>query len=128
MDKIQRTLYEGAPGMLMDRIHEVNALLGKSELKTGKTESWQFWKRTSDIMKYAWDYMKSLEWILRQNEQLVIENRYLRARNMHLEELLTEFNLIRRLRLTNKLEETVKHVDAIIAMNLENIERALKNE
>ena len=47
---------------------------------------------------------------------------------MHLEELLTEFNLIRRLRLTNKLEETVKHVDAIIAMNLENIERALKNE
>ena len=128
MDKIQRTLYEGAPGMLMDRIHEVNALLGKSELKTGKTQSWQFWKRTSDIMKYAWDYMKSLEWILRQNEQLVIENRYLRARNMHLEELLTEFNLIRRLRLTNKLEETVKHVDAIIAMNLENIERALKNE
>ena len=128
MDKIQRTLYEGAPGMLMDRIHEVNALLGKSELKTGKTQSWQFWKRTSDIMKYAWDYMRSLEWILRQNEQLVIENRYLRARNMHLEELLTEFNLIRRLRLTNRLEETVKHVDAIIAMNLENIERALKNE
>ena len=114
--------------MLMDRIHEVNALLGKSELKSGKTESWLFWKKTSDIMKYAWDYMKSLEWILQQNEQLVIENRYLRARNMHLEELLTEFNLIRRLRLTNRLEETVKHVDAIIAMNLENIERALKNE
>ena len=128
MDKIQRTLYEGAPGMLMDRIHEVNALLGKSELKSGRTESWLFWKKTSDVMKYAWDYMRSLEWILRKNEQLEIENRYLRARNMHLEELLTEFNLIRRLRLTNKLEETVKHVDAIIAMNLENIERALKNE
>ncbi len=128
MDIDGQTIYGGAPGMLMDRIHEVNALLGKSELKSGKTESWHFWKRTSDIMKYAWDYMKSLEWILRQNEQLVIENRYLRARNMHLEELLTEFDLIRRLRLTNKLEETVKHVDAIIAMNLENIERALKNE
>jgi len=128
MDIDAQTIYSGAPGMLMDRIHEVNALLGKSELKSGKTESWLFWKRTSDIMKYAWDYMKSLEWILRQNEQLVIENRYLRARNMHLEELLTEFDLIRRLRLTNKLEETVKHVDAIIAMNLENIERALKNE
>ena len=128
MATLQRSLYEGAPGMLMDRIHEVNALLANSELKTGQTESWKFWKRTSDIMKYAWDYMKSLERILLQNEQLVIENRYLRARNMHLEELLTEFDLIRRLRLTNKLEETVKHVDAIIAMNLENIERALKNE
>ena len=123
-----QTIYSGAPGMLMDRIHEVNALLGKSELKSGRTESWLFWKKTSDVMKYAWDYMRSLEWILRKNEQLEIENRYLRARNMHLEELLTEFNLIRRLRLTNKLEETVKHVDAIIAMNLENIERALKNE
>ena len=128
MDIDGQTIYGGAPGMLMDRIHEVNALLGKSELKSGRTESWLFWKKTSDVMKYAWDYMRSLEWILRQNEQLVIENRYLRARNMHLEELLTEFDLIRRLRLTNKLEETVKHVDAIIAMNLENIERALKNE
>ena len=128
MDIDAQTIYSGAPGMLMDRIHEVNALLGKSELKSGRTESWLFWKKTSDVMKYAWDYMRSLEWILRKNEQLEIENRYLRARNMHLEELLTEFNLIRRLRLTNKLEETVKHVDAIIAMNLENIERALKNE
>ena len=128
MDIDAKTIYGGAPGMLMDRIHEVNAVLGKSELKSGRTETWLFWKKTSDIMKYAWDYMKSLEWILRQSEQLVIENRYLRARNMHLEELLTEFDLIRRLRLTNKLEETVKHVDAIIAMNLENIERALKNE
>jgi len=128
MDIDGQTIYGGAPSMLMDRIHEVNALLGKSELKSGRTESWLFWKKTSDVMKYAWDYMRSLEWILRKNEQLEIENRYLRARNMHLEELLTEFNLIRRLRLTNKLEETVKHVDAIIAMNLENIERALKNE
>ena len=128
MDIDGQTIYGGAPGMLMDRIHEVNALLGKSELKSGRTESWLFWKKTSDVMKYAWDYMRSLEWILRKNEQLEIENRYLRARNMHLEELLTEFNLIRILRLTNKLEETVKHVDAIIAMNLENIERALKNE
>jgi len=128
MEIDKHTIYSHAPKMLMDRIHEVNHLLGKSELKTGQTESWKFWKKTSDIMKYAYDMMMSLEWIFRKNEQLEIENRYLRARNMHLEELLTTFNLIRRLRLTNQLEETVKHVDDIIAMNLENIERALKNE
>ncbi len=123
-----QTIYGGAPSMLMDRIHEVNALLGRSELKSGKTESWLFWKRTSDVMKYAWDYMKSLEWILRRNEQLEMENRYFRARNMHLEDLVTQFNVIRRLRLTGQLEEFAKHVDVVIAMDLENIERALKNE
>ena len=79
MAKLQRSLYEGAPGMLMDRIHEVNSLLANSELKTGQTESWKFWKKTSDIMKYAWDYMQNLNWVLKENYALKEENSYLRA-------------------------------------------------
>jgi hypothetical protein len=63
----QHTMYDGAPEMLINRVFEVEALLATSKLKTGETESWKFWKKTSDIMKYSWDYMRSFEWLLREN-------------------------------------------------------------
>ena len=121
MPKIQRSLYEGAPGMLMDRIHEVNALLETSKLKTGATESWKFWKRTSDIMKFAWDYTQNLNWVLKENYALKEENLYLRAALAHEREINMHISVLTHLKLTDQFEERVKLVDQIMALGVNDL-------
>ena len=121
MAKIQRSLYEGAPGILMDRIHEVNALLANSQLKTGQTESWKFWKRTSDIMKYAWDYMQNLNWVLKENYALKEENLYLRAALAHKREINMHISVLTHLKLTGEFDERVKLVDEIMALGVNDL-------
>jgi len=119
------TIYGGAATMLMDRIHEVNSVLSASELKTGKTSSWIFWKKTSDVMKYAWDHIRSLEWILKENVQLRQENRYLRARNQHLEEINLSIIILRRAKLRGNFDDTVKFVDELMEWGVEKLNKAL---
>ena len=121
MPKIQRSLYEGAPGMLMDRIHEVNSLLETSKLKTGATESWKFWKRTSDIMKFAWDYTQNLNWVLKENYALKEENLYLRAALAHEREINMHISVLTHLKLTDQFEERVKLVDEIMALGVNDM-------
>lgn len=121
------TVYQGAPEMLLNRIFEVNALLETSKLKTGETESWKFWKKTSDIMKYAWDYMRSFEWLLRENTQLKQENQYLRARNGYLEGVNLSIIMIKRARLQGNLEETVKFVDELLEFYGDRLNNALED-
>ncbi|MCX6265999.1 MAG: hypothetical protein NTW16_01380 [Bacteroidetes bacterium] len=121
------TIYQGAPQMLIDRIHEVNALLANSKLKTGETESWKFWKKTSDIMKYSWDYMRSFEWLIQQDAQLRQENQYLRARNQHLEAINTSIIIIRKAKIQGNFEETVKFVDEMIEFYGDRLNNALQD-
>jgi len=122
MAKLQRSLYEGAPGMLMDRIHEVNALLANSLLKTGQTESWKFWNRTSDIMKFAWDYMQNLNWVIKENYQLTSENVYLRDRLIQTEIRLNEYQTIHELKLMGTFEQRVELVDKLIESGVDKKE------
>ena len=121
MAKLQSSLYEGAPGMLMDRIHEVNALLESSKLKTGETEPWKFWKRTSDIMKYAWDYMQNLNWVLKENYALKEENLYMRAALAHEREINMHISVLTHLKLTGEFDERVKLVDEIMALGINDM-------
>lgn len=122
MAKIQRSLYEGAPGMLMDRIHEVNALLESSKLKTGETESWKFWKRTSDIMKFSWDYMQNLNWLLREVYHLRSENTYLRDQLRESQEEIYQYSCIRQMKLTGVFEQRVDAVGKMMEFGVDNIE------
>ncbi len=121
------TIYQSAPEMLLNRIFEVNALLETSKLKTGESESWKFWKKTSDIMKYAWDYMRSFEWLLRENTQLKQENQYLRARNGYLEGVNLSVIMVKRARLQGNLEETVKFVDELLEFYGDRLNNALED-
>ncbi len=121
MANVQRSLFEGAPGMLMDRIHEVNALLDTSKLKTGATESWKFWKKTSDIMKFAWDYMQNLDWVLKENYAMKEENLYLRAALAHEREINMHISVLTHLKLTGEFEKTVKLVDEIMALGVNDM-------
>jgi len=122
MAKIQRSLYEGAPGMLMDRIHEVNALLESSKLKTGETESWKFWKRTSDIMKFSWDYIQNLNWLLREVYHLRSENTYLRDQLRESQEEIYQYTCIRHMKLTGVFEQRVDAVEKMMEYGVDNIE------
>ena len=121
MAKLQRSLYEGAPGMLMDRIHEVNALLANSELKTGQTESWKFWKRTSDVMKFAWDYMQNLNWVLKENYAQKEEILYLRDALAHEREINLQISMIVQMKLTGVFDERVKLVNEVMAHDLKDL-------
>jgi hypothetical protein len=123
----QHTVFDGAPEMLLNRIHEVNALLANSKLKTGESDSWKFWKKTSDIMKYSWDYMRSFEWLIRERDQLRQENHYLRARNAYLESVNASVVILKRAKLQGNFDETVKFVDEMIEYYGDNLNKALED-
>ncbi len=113
--KITHSFYESAPEMLLDKIAEINGILAKQKAKTGETESYLFWVRVADVMKFAWDYFQDLKWIMRKNQVLEIENKYLKDWNYNLSRRLEAFELIREMKLNGSFEETVKRVDEVMA-------------
>jgi hypothetical protein len=115
--KITHSFYESAPEMLLDKIAEVNAILTKQKAKTGETESFLFWARVADVMKFAWDYFNDLKWILRKNQILESENRWLRDWNIELSSRLQKYEIIRGLKIQGDYEETIKRVDEYLAKN-----------
>ncbi|MCX6249817.1 MAG: hypothetical protein NTX61_03600 [Bacteroidetes bacterium] len=115
--KITHSFYESAPEMLLDKIAEVNAILNRQKAKTGETESFLFWARVADVMKFAWDYFNDLKWILRKNQILESENRWLRDWNIELSSKLQKYEIIRGLKIQGDYEETIKRVDEYLAKN-----------
>lgn len=113
--KITHSFYETAPEMLLDKIAEINGILAKQKAKTGETESYLFWTRVADVMKFAWDYFQDLKWIIRKNQILEIENKYLKDWNYQLSKRLEAFELVREMKLNGSFEETVKRVDEVMA-------------
>jgi hypothetical protein len=113
--KITHSFHEAAPEMLLDKIAEINGILAKQKAKTGETESYLFWSRVADVMKFAWDYFQDLKFILRRNQLLEIENKWLKDWNIQLSKRLEAFELVREMKLNGSFEKTVKRVDEIIA-------------
>ena len=113
--KITHSFYESAPEMLLDKIAEINAILAKQKAKTGETESYLFWSRVADVMKFAWDYFNDIKWILRKNQILEIENKWLKEWNIQLSKRLEVFELVREMKLNGSFENAVKRVDAVLA-------------
>jgi len=113
--KITHSFYEAAPEMLLDKIAEINGILAKQKAKTGETESYLFWARVADVMKFAWDYLHDLQWINRKNQMLEAENKWLRDWNVELSKRLEVFELVREMKLTGQFDQTVKRVDEILA-------------
>ncbi len=113
--KITHSFYEAAPEMLLDKIAEINGILAKQKAKTGETESYLFWSRVADVMKFAWDYFQDLKWIMRKNQLLEVENKYLKDWNYQLSRRLETFELVREMKLNGSFEETVKMVDNVMA-------------
>ncbi|TRZ48088.1 hypothetical protein D4S03_10380 [bacterium] len=101
--------------MLLDKIAEINGILAKQKAKTGETESYLFWARVADVMKFAWDYLHDLQWINRKNQMLEAENKWLRDWNVELSKRLEVFELVREMKLTGQFDQTVKRVDEILA-------------
>ena len=116
-EKITHSFYEAAPEMLLDMIAEVNGILAKQKAKTGETESYLFWARVADVMKFSWDYFNDLKWILRKNQILEIENRWLKNWNIDISSRLQKYELIRELKIQGSFEEAVKRVDEFLVKN-----------
>ena len=104
--------------MLLDKIAEINGILAKQKEKTGETESYLFWARVADVMKFAWDYLHDLQWIMRKNQMLEAENKWLRDWNVQLSKRLEVFEMVREMKLTGQFDQTVKRVDEMLAARL----------
>ena len=129
--KIAHSFYEAAPELLLDKIAEINGILAKQKAKTGETESYLFWMRVADVMKFAWEYFQDLKWIIRKNQLLEIENKYLKDWNYQLSGRLEAFELVREMKLNGSFEETVKRVDEVMArgdMRLNNLKERSSDE
>lgn len=101
--------------MLLDKIAEVNSILIKQKAKTGENESYRFWIRVADVMKFAWDYIQDVQWILRKNQILEAENKWLKDWNIDLSKRLEYYELIREMKLNGRFEEIVKSVDVMLS-------------
>ena len=115
-------MYLGAPGMLMDRIHVVREILSKSKLQNGETASWKSWNKTADIMMYAWEYMQSLNWVLKDNHQLRGENAYMRERLAIVEAEVNIYRTIRTCVIEDNIEEKTEVVKLFMDIGIEKIE------
>lgn len=113
--KITHSFYEAAPDMLLDKIAEINGILAKQKAKTGETESYLFWAQVADVMKFAWDYLHDLGWIIRKNQTLEAENKWLRDWNVQLSKRLEGYELVREMKLTGQFDQMVKRVDEVLA-------------
>ena len=113
--RITHSCYESAGEMLLDKIAEVNGILSKQKAKTGETESYRFWIKVAEVMKFAWDYIQDVQWILRKNQILEAENKWLRDWNIELSKRLEAFELVREMKLNGRFEEIVKSVDEMLA-------------
>jgi len=105
------TAYEGAPELLMNAIHEAEALLAQSKIKSGSTESWKFWKNKADVMKFAWDYMRSLKWVIKENYNLKQQVAWLQDWNAELMVRNHSYENVRLLITMDKLDEVVQRVN-----------------
>ena len=113
--RINHSCYESAGEMLLDKIAEVNSILIKQKAKTGETESYRFWIKVADVMKFAWDYIQDVQWILRKNQILEAENKWLKDWNIELSKRLERYELVREMKLNGRFEEIVKSVDEMLS-------------
>jgi hypothetical protein len=102
------TLYKQAPDLLLEKIAEVNAVLVKANKGS---ENYKFWKRVADVMKHSWHYMNDFMWVLRENESLKAENRFLKEWCRELSERLQPYETIKSEKLAGTFDEVVKQVD-----------------
>ena len=119
--KITHSFYEAAPEMLLDKIAEVNGILAKQKAKTGETESYLFWARVCEVMKFSWDYFNDLKWILRKNQFLEVENRWLKDWNIELSSKLQKYEIIRGLKIQGDYDAAIKRVDDYLAKGDEQL-------
>jgi hypothetical protein len=127
-DKITHSFYEAAPDMLLDKIAEVNGILSKQKANSGMTEPYKFWTGVSDVMKFAWDYFQDFRWIIRKNEMLELENRFLKEWGLELSRRLETYEVIRETKLNGRFEEAVKRVDDYILKNDQLTETSNENK
>lgn len=113
--RITHSFYESAPEMLLDKIAEVNGILLKLKAKSGESETYLFWARVAEVMKFSWDYFNDLKWILRKNQVLEVENRWLKDWNIELSSKLQKYELIRGLKIQGDYEDAIKRVDDYLA-------------
>ncbi|MCX6281658.1 MAG: hypothetical protein NTU51_06835 [Bacteroidetes bacterium] len=112
--QISHSFYESAPELLLDKIAEVNSILAKQKAKTGVTESYRFWTHVADVMKFAWDYTQDIQWILRKNQILEAESKFLKDWNIQLVKRLEAYELVREMKINGRFEEIVRSVDEML--------------
>ena len=128
MARIQLTLYENAPKLLIDTIHDATLKLNETRVSSGETKSWKYWSDVISVTKYALGAIKSLQLGVEECAQLRTENYYLRHRLSKVESELSTYKIIEHLKLTGNFDMIVEAVDTYMAIEKTQAERAENDE
>ena len=102
------SIYRQAPELLLDKLAEVNAVLAKQDKNS---KSYKFWKGVADVMKFSFGYMNDFHPIIRENEVLRAENKFLKHYTADLTNRLSAFETIVSLKKSGIFDETIAKVD-----------------
>jgi hypothetical protein len=104
----KNTIYQNAPELLLDAILDLNKILSNVKLRDGETESYKRFKKISESMRYAWNFMNDIASVYLENNSLKVENETLKNIIGINNAELSKYKAIEAAMLEGTLEERIK--------------------
>lgn len=117
-------IHEAAPELLLDKIAELNIIIGKHKAKNADSEKLTFWNNLLRVMKFSFSYMRETQYIHQRNILLESQVRFLSQENHEISEQLKEIHTVQRLQCQGRLDEVVESAQAYT----DNVLSFYKNE
>ena len=101
-------IHEAAPELLLDKIAELNIIIGKHKEKNKEPKKLTFWNNLLRVLKFAFSYMMETKYIHQRNILLESQVRFLSQENHELRQQLEEIHTVQRLQCQGRLDEVVE--------------------
>ncbi len=105
---ISHSIHEAAPELLLDKIAELNIIIGKHKAKNADSNKLTFWNNLLRVLKFAFSYMMETKYIHQRNIMLESQVRFLSQENHELRQQLDEIHTVQRLQCQDRLDEVVE--------------------
>jgi hypothetical protein len=103
-----------APEMLLDKIALLEGILEKSKYKGLKSETLEVYQSIADTMKYAYDFLKEMEWMYERTKMILEVSKYYKERVEFLEKEMSIYIAIEEAMIEGDLEERVERVNTYL--------------
>lgn len=103
------SIHEAAPELLLDKIAELNGILGKHKAKNPSSEQLPFYEELLKVMRFAFSYMMDTKYIHERNIMLESNVQFLSDLNHNLQKRLDEIQTVQRLQCQGRLDEVMEH-------------------
>ncbi len=108
--KPQGAFYERAPNILIEKIVELSSVLMNYRNNGHSEDVLKFYEEVLDAMKLAHLYMQQTKFIHHRNAILESSYRHLAHHNKELQERLSEFEIVEKLHIEDRLKDTLSAI------------------